>query len=85
MKITLYLPGLEDRQFISNSDVISEVQVRWKDDPEVVSLCSCERLHQHKQVLSVNFTCDKKYHTDIWMRLRAYLAMHDFKILGRKK
>ena len=78
MKITLYLPGLEDHQFISNSDVISEVQARWKDDPEVVSFCSCERLHQHKQVSGVNFTSDR-YHTDIWMRLRARYSEHAFK------
>ena len=45
MKIPLYLPGLEDRPFISNSDVISEVQARWKDDPKVASFCSCERSH----------------------------------------
>ena len=50
----------------------------------MVSLCSCERLYQYKQVSGVNFTCDK-YHTDIWMRLRAYLAKNDFKFLGRKK
>ena len=59
------------------------MQARWKDDPEVVSFCSCERLHQHKQVSGVNFTCDK-YHIDIWMRLRAHLSEHAFKFLGRK-
>ena len=38
--------------------------------------CSCERLHQRKQVSGVDFTRDK-YHTDIWMWLRAYLTEHD--------
>ena len=56
MTITQYLHGLENHQFISNADFFAEVQARWKDDPEVVSLCSCERLHQHKQVSGVYFT-----------------------------
>ena len=66
------VPGLgsiEHHLLISNADLIAEVQVRWKDDPEF-PCCSCERLHQHKQVSSVNFTHDK-YHTDIWMQLRS--------------
>ena len=71
------VPGLgsiEHHLLISNADLIAEVQARWKDDPEF-PCCSCERLHQRKQVSSVNFTHDK-YHTDIWMQLRAYLDEH---------
>ena len=52
------VPGLgsiEHHLLISNADLIAEVQARWKDDPEF-PCCSCERLHQRKQVSSVNFT-----------------------------
>ena len=72
------VPGLgsiENHLLISNADVIAELQARWKDDPEV-PCCSCERLHQHKQVSGVDFTRDDKYHTDIWMWLRTYLTEH---------
>ena len=71
------VPGLgsiEHHLLISNADVIAELQARWKDDPEF-PCCSCERLHQRKQVSGVDFTRDDKYHTDIWMWLRAYLMV----------
>ena len=63
------VPGLgsiENHLLISYADVIAELQARWKDDPEF-PCCSCERLHQRKQVSGVDFTRDDKYHTDIWM------------------
>ena len=69
------LGPIEHHLLISHADEIAEVQARWKDDPEF-SCCSCERLHQRKQVSGVDFTRDK-YHTDIWMWLRAYLTEHD--------
>ena len=71
------VPGLgsiEHHLLKSNADLIAEVQARWKDDPEF-PYCSCERLHQRKQVSGVNFTHDK-YHTDNWMQLRPYLDEH---------
>ena len=71
------LGSIKHHLLISNADVIAEVQARWTDDPEF-PCCSCERLHQRKQVSGVDFTCDDKYHTDIWMWLRAYLTEHGF-------
>lgn len=69
-------PGLgpiESHLRVTHAELISDLEVQFNDDP-VYPCLSCERLHQRKQVSSVNFMHETKYQTAVWMELKQHIG-----------
>ena len=68
------LPGLESELIIQNASMIQQLESLLADDPEF-PCCSCERLHQRKNVTAFKFSESKKFTSNMWQTLKAYMYM----------
>ena len=64
----LKLPDLEADLYLGYAEMIANLEEKQSDDAEF-ACCSCERLHQRKQVTAFKFS-DKIFSSDIWRTLK---------------
>ena len=67
------LPDVESELQVKHAQMIAK---KLADDPEF-ACCSCERLLQRKSVTAFDFSEDKKFTSNKWQVLRAYMYMSD--------
>ena len=70
------LPDLESELIIDNAEMIFQLDKLLADNPEF-ACCSCERLFQRKNVTAFFMSDSKKFTSDIWQILKAYMLMCD--------
>ena len=70
------LPDLESELIIDNAEMILQLEKLLADDAEF-ACCSCERLHQRKNVTAFDMSESKKFTSDMWQILKAYMYMCD--------
>ena len=66
------LSGLESELIIQDASMIQQLESLLAYDPEF-PCCSCERLHQRKNVTAFKFSESKKFTSDMWQTLKAYM------------
>ena len=66
----LKLPDLEADLYLGYAEMIANLEKILSDDAEF-ACCSCERLHQRKQVMALKFS-DKKVSSDICRTLNSF-------------
>ena len=74
------LPGLESELITLNASMIQQLESLLADDPEF-PYCSCERLHQRKNVTAFKFSESKKFTSNMWQTLKAYMYMSNAETL----
>ena len=75
-KPLVQLPCLESELIIQNASMIQQLQNLLADDPEF-SCRSCEHLHQRTNVPAFKFAESKKFTSNMWQTLRAYMSNAD--------
>ena len=70
------LPDIESVLHVEHAEMIAELEKKLADDPEF-ACCSCERLLQRKNVTAFEFSESKKFTSNMWQVLRAYMYMLD--------
>ena len=68
-------PGLVDLEAqlqVKYAEVITTFEKQINDDPEY-ACCSCERLHQCKNVTSLKQS-NKKFNSDMWQQVKRYIV-----------
>ena len=70
------LPDVESVLQVKHAQMIAELEKKRADDPEF-ACCSCERLLQRKSVTAFDFSENKKFTSNKWQVLRAYMYMSD--------
>ena len=69
------LPGLETKLQIEHATVITQFEDELNDDPEY-ACCSCERLHQRKNVTRMK-NSGQKFSSPMWQKLKQHILQQD--------
>ena len=70
------LPDVESELQVKHAQMIAKLEKKLADDPEF-ACCSCKRLLQRKSVTAFDFSENKKFTSNKWQVLRAYMYMSD--------
>ena len=76
--IGLQPPDLEADLYL---EMIANLENKLSDDA-AFACCSCERLHQRKQVTAFKFS-DKKISSDLWRTLKSYMSEQESSAAGQ--
>ena len=67
------LPNLDAQLLVKHAGVITTLEKQINDE---FAYCTCEHLHQRSSVTSLKHS-DKKFNSDMWQRVKEYVAKHD--------
>ena len=76
------LPDLESKLHVQHAEMIAELEAKLADDPEY-PCCSCERLHQKKNVTAFEFFEPQRFTSNMWLTLKAYMYMSDPDVISK--
>ena len=77
----LKLPDLEADLYLGYAEMIANLEKKLSD-VAAFACCSCERLHQRKQVTAFKFS-DKKISSGLWRTLNSYISAQESSAAGQ--